>query len=1172
MPTDHRAELRSIRTFPSLVRYLRDEMDWPIGTDDFEELTFEYTPEELGIDAASAARIQEIKRLRPLSANQPWGIFFVKFEPKRLPVVALRRILSRVVLKKRASANSAERAAWKMDDLLFVSNYGQQDDRRISLAYFTQDEEMGDLPTLRVLGWDGDDTNLHLDYVAKELQTKLRWPADDRDVDAWRATWGSAFTLRNREVITTSKRLAERLAEIARAIRRKANDALAIESSNGPLRRLMAGFQKALIHDLTEDDFADMYAQTIAYGLLSARVSRPAGLVADNMADLVPITNPFLKELLETFLRLGGRRRNGSAATGIDFDELGINEVVQLLRDANMGAVLRDFGDRNPQEDPVIHFYELFLKEYDAKKRMQRGVFYTPRPVVSYIVRSVHELLQTEFGLADGLADTATWGEMASRHAGLSIPQGVKPTDRFVTILDPAAGTGTFLVEAIDVIHRTLVEKWRDEGHSERQIIDLWNSYVPEHLLPRLHGYELLMAPYAIAHLKIGLKLHETGYSFESNERARIYLTNALEPAGGAGKQMGFAEWLPALAHEAEAVNAVKGRQHFTVVVGNPPYSGFSANMSDAIMALVEPYKAINGVSLGERKIWAQDDYKKFVRFSQLRISDAGSGIVGLITNHGYISEPTGRGMRHSLLGTFDSVSVVDLHGSLKKRETCPDGSPDKNVFDIEPGVAISVLRRTARRVRSVSHADLWGLREAKYDHLLSHTSRTTEARTVSPAPEFYLFVPQSAHAEAEFSRYTSVKDVFLMGSNGIQTSRDDIVYAFEKDECRRVIEEFRASEAEIPTRVLRDRYWPGKRVANYASGDTRGWSLPEARRHLRGDGRWLERLRHTLYRPFDWRALLYADYMIDWPRLEVMKHMLAPNLSLCIGRAGSAADNQDWNIVFVANTLVDMNLFYRGGNISYPLWLLGDRGGLAWGESRRSNFNAKFLQSLAQALNLRVSGEHGLPQNVTPEGIFNFIYAVFHSPEYRTRYAEALKIDFARLPLPSSLQVFHEMERLGSELVQLHLVEEAAQRALSARYDVSSKQWRYEVAKGRQIPIELAFGGPEKPVVSRVGWSNETVWIDAVKPKKAAGDEDVTGTVGFHGVPEDVWDFHIGGYQVCEKWLKDRKGRVLTAEDITHYHRIVIALHETIRIMGEIDQVIDRHGGWPGAFAGEQE
>ena len=536
-------QLRAIKTFPSLVKYLRDELDWQIESDDFEDLTYDYEAEELGIDAKTAAKIKDIKQLRPLVTNQPWGIFFINFEPKRLPIVALRRILRSLVIKKRAS--KSEQATWQAHDLLFISSYGESEQREISFAHFSENEAKGDLPMLKVLGWDAHNTVLRLEDTHRTLKEKLRWPEDETDFESWRKTWASAFTLTYRYSIKTSKELSIELAKLASVIRARVNDVLAVESERGQLRQLYKAFQEALIHDLSEDDFADMYAQTIAYGLLSARVSRESGaLVAENVADMVPVTNPFLKELMQTFLTVGGRKNK------IDFDELGINEVVELLRQANMESVLKDFGDRNPNEDPVIHFYELFLKEYDPHKRMKRGVFYTPKPVVSFIVRSVDQILRTEFGLEDGLADTTTWGEMQQRHEALEIPKGVKPAAPFVQILDPATGTGTFLVEAIDVIHRTMRDKWSREGKSETKMRELWNDYVPRHLLTRLHGFELMMAPYAIAHMKIGLKLAETKYAFLSSERARIYLTNTLEEPKDFSDY--FEQMAPALAHEAQ--------------------------------------------------------------------------------------------------------------------------------------------------------------------------------------------------------------------------------------------------------------------------------------------------------------------------------------------------------------------------------------------------------------------------------------------------------------------------------------------------------------------------------------------------------------------------------------------------------------------------------------------
>jgi hypothetical protein len=273
---------------------LRDELVWPLESDDFEELTFDYAPEELGLDAETAVKVKEIKQLRPLTSKQPWGIFFVNFAPKQLPIVALRRILSTLVIKKRQSANQPHQAAWRLHDLLFISSYGESEHRDITFAHFAEEHGTGDLPTLRLLGWDDEDTKLKLDFVERELKEKLRWPDDENDIAVWRKKWSEAFRLRPREVITTSQRLAIRLAELARSIRKRANNVLAVESDKGPLRKMHAAFKEALIHDLGTDDFADMYAQTISYGLLTARFSRPAGLVADNLADMVPVTNPFL--------------------------------------------------------------------------------------------------------------------------------------------------------------------------------------------------------------------------------------------------------------------------------------------------------------------------------------------------------------------------------------------------------------------------------------------------------------------------------------------------------------------------------------------------------------------------------------------------------------------------------------------------------------------------------------------------------------------------------------------------------------------------------------------------------------------------------------------------------------------------------------------------------------
>ena len=1125
MPEDQRERLRGIRTFPSLVKYLHDELDWPITPDDFEDQTFDYSPEELGIDSKNAAKIQEIKRLRPLTAKQPWGIFFVKFEPKRLPVVALRRILNQVVLKKRASANSVERAAWELDDLLFVSNYGDGDERSISFAHFKQEKDKH-LPSLKELGWDNLDTSLHLDHVAYELREKLHWPGDENNADKWREDWRSAFTVAHREAITTSRDLAIILAELARAIRDRTRSVLDIETEDGPVTKLMDAFKESLIHDLDEDDFADMYAQTITYGLLSARIANPDGdNTTDSFSNHLSVTNPFLRELMETFLHTDTgkvQKRN----TAIDFDELGVSEVVDLLDNANMEAVVIDFGNRNPQEDPVIHFYELFLKEYDAKKRMKRGVFYTPRPVVSFIVRSVDELLKKEFGLEDGLADITTWGEMTEKFDDLEIPEGATPDQAFVQILDPATGTGTFLVEVIDVIYNTMKEKWEKEhGPLLADVDKRWNEYVPKHLLSRLFGYELLMAPYAIAHMKIGLKLVETGYGFKNDERVRVYLTNSLEPAQEFSGTLDFG--LPALAHEAQSVNRIKASTRFSVVIGNPPYSISSSNKSSWIMELISAYKKdldeINVNSLS-------DDYIKFLCFVEHINKNANIGVVGMITNNSYLSGITHRQMRKSLIFNYNYLYCLDLHGSATMDHAIPNSQIDENVFDIQQGVAISLFynKRMSKIPARVFHHDCNGTRSYKYSVLLDKDICTMQWSKLEPQPENYFLMPFDSELAEEYYQGWPVNKIFKEFATGIKFRKDNLLvkYHFTEDSVHEML-------CDIHTLSKEDL------LNKYNFNETRDWRIEDKKCYF--DSSRITEIKKVAYRPFDER---YTYYPLDEirsiivrgdSRANLMTHLLSNrNLALVTTRLNRQIST---GYFLVTRDIIDLHLLdnARDSMQVFPLYLFRQQTHFGHKFEKEVNFTDEFLT----CFNSTIRDSDILA--FTPEQILSYAYAVFHSPEYRNRYSEYLKIDFPYLPLTSNHTLFLKLSQSGRELIDFHLMESC-----------------------RINNYLTTLIGSTNCLVEKVSYSDGTVWIDKAK------------TQGFKGVPEEVWNFHIGGYQVCEKWLKDRQakggkhprpGRILSDVDIEHYQKIVVALNETIRIMKEIDEVIEEHGGWPGAF-----
>lgn len=1165
-------ELRKVNSFPRLIELLRDKLDWPIGEDyEFEDVVFEYEPGELNLKPEERAKVREIHQLRPLVQGQPWGIFFISFEEKSISVTVLRRLLRGLVLKNRASAREATRQAWDKRDLIFAANFGKSGERELAIVHFADEKETNDLPVLKVLGWNAKDTFLHNDHVARVLSEKLKWPDDPDDLEKWRENWSGAFEVGHGEIARTSKELAVELAKLATDIRARANQLLAAEADDGAMRKMLEAFRKNLIQDLDEDGFADMFAQTIAYGLLAARISRPSGaLVADNLTDMVPKTNPFLRELFETFLSLGGRDKRNE----MDFDELGVRNVVDMLARANMEAVLRDFGDRNPKEDPVIHFYELFLKEYDPQKRMQRGVFYTPRPVVNFIVRGVDEILRTEFDLPLGLADTTTWAALAARNDKITIPEHVDPNAPFVQILDPATGTGTFLVEVIDLIHKRMIEHWRAQKWSGDEIQRRWNEYVPRHLLPRLTGFELMMAPYAIAHMKIGLKLIETGYKFGSDERAHVFLTNALEPPRDL--DMEFVFIAEALAHEAQAANEAKLAGCATVVIGNPPYSIQSQNLSPRARSWVDIYRYCDGQKIVERNALQfekniQDDYVKFFSLSQQRVQTAGLGCLGLITNHSFLDGATFRGMRQSLSKTFQKIEIYDLHGNSNKKEEAPDGKADENVFEISQGVSITLGIRTFNEDRAkLLRCDLWGARtgaaDAKYERLLLGRSSNWQMESIKLLPPLYLFASMTSNYIYE--GWPLATDFFGSYSMGIKTSRDNLVVAFEADEAKRNVAAF------VDPNLTDD-----EACEKYEVAKKKGWNIGRARSEVRAIKDVDSYVYPFLYRPFDIRKLFYHGALVFSAAFPVMQNLIRGD---CIALVLTRQTKDQWDAQVTESLTGHKSLGAYDANSVFPLWLSPSTGET----SRRANIDRKYAQSFERIIGLTYedgvppekqkcfgSGElydvkpeellldktklnerGDLAKSFGPRDLFDWIYGVLHSPGYRARYAEFLKSDFPRIPAPGSRELFAALVPLGAELVALHLLktDEASVLQDPAQFDPA-----------------ITFNGTGEARVER-GF-----------PRYENGKVMINATRWFEDVPKETWGFHVGGYQVCEKWHKDRAarggkkprpGRILTDADLLHYRRVVVALTETRRIMAEIDHVIDEHGGWPGAFAANKD
>jgi len=887
------------------------------------------------------------------------------------------------------------------------------------------------------------------------------------------------FMAQRPQTITSPKNLAERMAGKAVLIKDVLQNALKEdEHLQTELANQFHAFKEHLIHDITVTDFADIYAETIAYGMFAARLHDQTLDTFDRQEalELLPKSNPFLRSLF-------------SYIAGPELDERIkwiIDDLARVFRAADVAKLMENFGKLTGQNDPFLHFYETFLAAYNPAKRKARGVWYTPEPVVNFIVRAVDQVLQTEFGLPDGLADTSKvtidW-DTGQTHNGK--PVTIKKEVHRVQVLDPATGTGTFLAEVI----KQIAPKVKDVAEG------MWSPYIEKDLIPRLHGFELLMASYAMCHMKLDMILTEMGYKPTGTPpRLGVYLTNSLEEGEPANQSLPFAQWL---SNEVKQANTVKRDMPIMCVVGNPPYSGISQNMGDWI---TEDYKYVEGKHFGERKHWLQDDYVKFIRMSEHLIEKNGEGVLGFITNHGYLDNPTFRGMRWHLMKTFDKIYILDLHGNAARKETTPEGNPDKNVFDIQQGVAIVVAIKKGTispTLAELYHGELWGKREAKYGELFEgNTSNLIATKLVCSAPE-YAFVPRNAVSKEQYQLGIGLTEIFTENVTGIVSMGD----GFAISESRKKLEDNLADlfGTEYSADVLKKRYSLGKNYADWILGNKATLSKLK-----------LEPVPIS-YRPFD-NQWTFFDNRILWRwREKVMRNMLqGPNLALIFSRQTVQGDAPPVNVL-VSKHIFDNRGVYSNKGISQaaPLYLYPAEQNLD--QPRRVNFDPKLWKKLQKKAK---HPTHGTPDEVQT---FDYIYGVLHCPAYRDTYAEFLKIDFPRIPWPATPDEFWDVSAKGQDLRKLHLMDPATVG-----------------------PAPYQFEGEGDGIVDKPRFEDGKVWINA--------------TQYFDAAPPVSWTFYIGGYQPAQKWLKDRKGRALSFDDVKHYQRILKILSETDRIMTTIE------------------
>lgn len=925
------------------------------------------------------------------------------------------------------------------------------------------------------------------------------------------------------QTIKSPTKLAEMMAGKAKLMADIIEKSLNFDDENdtrSSLKKQMLSFKQMLIHDIDNKAFSDIYAQTIAYGMFAARYHDPSlpTFSRQEAATLIPKSNPFLRKLFQDI-------------AGYDLDDRLVwivDELVNIFLATDVADIMRNFGKSTKQEDPVVHFYETFLAAYNPALRKARGVWYTPQPVVNFIVRAVDDILKTEFNLPQGLADT-TKIKATSKHITKSTTDQrsklkevvLEQEVHKVQILDPATGTGTFLAEVVRHIYKNF------EGQQ-----GIWSNYVNQHLIPRLNGFELLMASYAMAHLKMDMLLTETGYKATTDQRFRIFLTNSLEEAHPDTGTL-FSSWL---SDEADQANAVKRDTPVMVVMGNPPYSGISSNNGEWISKLIEDYKYVDGVHFNERKHWLNDDYVKFLRYGQHFIEKNGSGVLAYINPHGFLDNPTFRGMRWNLLKTFDKIYTIDLHGNSKKKETAPDGSADVNVFDIMQGVSINIFIKTGNKpsneLGKLFHFDLFGKRELKYEFLSKNSLKSVSFVELKPEMPYLFFVPKKQTHLMGYENGFKIIELFPVNNVGFITANDGLNISLNEKEQREKIKDILTME---------ENEWRRK----YSRpNDAQSWKYEWAKQDAIKNS--TNPLTKVTFRLFDIRYTLYTGKsggLYARPVAQVMRNfILGDNIGLVVARQCVS----DWRYVFCTKFINDFNLTSTAGRFgsgnTFPLYLYSETQAqhtIHQTNERIPNLNAEIVKQIAEKLKLTFTNEKEITKDTfAPIDILDYIYSVLHSPSYREKYKEFLKIDFPRVPYPDNQDIFWKLVKLGGELRQIHLLESPEVNKYITQYPID----------GDNIVTKIKFEENYEII------NGDT--ITHITPVYPMGRVYINDTQYFQMVPEVAWNFYIGGYQPAQKWLKDRKGRELSFEDILHYQKIIVALNRTDEIMKEIDKV----------------
>lgn len=1110
-PTLSGSVLRRIRTQSDLFKYLGEELGWPLDVADMDEehLTWEWLPEEVGIDPAEMSSLRRLRQLRPLSAGQPWGIFFVEFDRERLPVTQFRRVAQAFARRRSQRAPGDNRPRWDAENLLFVVTTGG--DQTVQLHLLALWNRDGRADEIRSLAWrprQGSDR--HLARLHHELLPRLAWPADDQAVaDAWTAQWREAFKLPNGAAISTASRLAEQMAACAGDLRDQIAEAMAAEAGSGPFTAMLGTVRSQLIADVDAARFADMCAQTLVYGLLSSRVTSPEDFGTSPVYSTVPLSNPFLEAFFEQV---------HDEASVLDLAGSGLDHLIADLRVSDVEAILDQFGTTAKGGDPVIHFYEEFLKQYDRKMRADAGAFYTPQPVVDFMVRAVDEVLRERFGLAMGIADSSTWAEIAERN-GFDVPDGVPADQPFVTMIDPATGTGTFLVAWL----RQARESFLSGGGSESD----WSGHLRRQVLPQMHGFELMLGPYAIAHLKVALELYTHGVA---DAHVNVLLTDSLEHQATQGQLGTMAD---PISVEGGVAAGLKALKRFTIVIGNPPYDREQKAVGDTgkrkggvvrfetpgiegsplLQAVTDP---MSKAGLGGQIKNVYNDYVYFWRWAAWQATELppGPGVVAFITASSYLDGKSMGGVRHLLRQAFDELWIVDLGGEGR------GALKEENIFDIQTPVAIAVGIRTGSESSGscvVRYRRVEGGRADKFAQLRRVTLSSLSARVPGEALE--RFTPIS---DDEYYYWPQATDLFPWIRSGCMFGR-----TWPIAETKSVLQ---SRWRELNSRV------PRRRPAAFVDSSTGKTTTNEPKPLLSASGKL--RAVHRLgaseepegftwygYRTLD-RQWVIADHRVidraaaDLWRSRGRRQVFVTTLT---------ATKMGWGPAFAATPYIpDRDHFSkRGARDVIPLFFDS--------QGEMANVTGGLLRSLSETFG----------RTATAESLVAYVYGLGGTAAFSERFGGQLAeaAGPVRVPITSDPALFDEAVALGRDLLWWHTWGE-----------------RFAPDKNARLP-----GGQAVEVVAVSGMPEDFDY-------GPESEELFVGNGVFAPVSPGVWNFEVSGLRVLPSWLgyrmKNRRGKKSSELDLIRPSRwtqskelllLLSILEHTVEVTPQAADLLDR-------------